>query len=197
MKVEAEDLGQTTTVRTFLIADVRGYTAFTREHDAGNTCMSRPAQGGLEMRRRLFVSALVVSLFAAACGGGSKPTETPLPVTQQPTSSSTVGVILKNYSVTADPESVPPGKVTFDIKVESGAHSFAVLRTDFPHDKLPMNDVQADTLHEGIELVAADAVSGGPRKLDAELTKPGKYVLLCNVNDHYPRGMSTAFVVTG
>ncbi|MDP8956979.1 MAG: hypothetical protein M3N24_08485, partial [Actinomycetota bacterium] len=32
MKVEAQDSGQTTTVRTFLIADVRGYTAFTREH---------------------------------------------------------------------------------------------------------------------------------------------------------------------
>lgn len=32
MKVEARDSGQTTTVRTFLIADVRGYTAFTREH---------------------------------------------------------------------------------------------------------------------------------------------------------------------
>ncbi|HEX2090500.1 MAG TPA: AAA family ATPase, partial [Actinomycetota bacterium] len=30
--MEARDLGQTTTVRTFLIADVRGYTAFTREH---------------------------------------------------------------------------------------------------------------------------------------------------------------------
>ena len=31
MKVGARDVGQTTTVRTFLIADVRGYTRFTRE----------------------------------------------------------------------------------------------------------------------------------------------------------------------
>jgi WD40 repeat protein/class 3 adenylate cyclase len=31
MKVGARNLGQTTTVRTFLIADVRGYTRFTRE----------------------------------------------------------------------------------------------------------------------------------------------------------------------
>jgi class 3 adenylate cyclase len=32
MKLGARDSGETTTVRTFLIADVRGYTRFTQEH---------------------------------------------------------------------------------------------------------------------------------------------------------------------
>ena len=149
------------------------------------------------VRTRVYALAFAASLVVAACGGGSKSTETPLPVTQQPSAATAVNVLLKNYSVTPDPASVPGGKVTFDIKVQSGSHAFAVLRTDFPHDKLPKNDVQADTLHEGIELIASDPVSGGPRKVDAQLTKPGRYVLLCNVSDHYSRGMSTAFFVAG
>ena len=85
--------------------------------------------------------------------------------------------------------------MTFDIKVKSGAHEFAVLRTDFPHDKLPLMDVQADTLHEGIELIAVSSVSGARRKVDATL-KPGHYILICNVRDHYKRGMSSDFIVT-
>ncbi len=32
MKLGARDTGPVTTVRTFLIADIRGYTRFTREH---------------------------------------------------------------------------------------------------------------------------------------------------------------------
>jgi WD40 repeat protein/class 3 adenylate cyclase len=117
----------------------------------------------------------------------------------------TVSVFLKDYSVSVDPASVPAGKVTFKIKVEplkrgrapfEGIHSFSVLRTDLPHDQLPVTGGHARTLDPRIEVVAADAPSLKERYLEAEL-KPGRYVLICNTADHYPRGMHTGFTVTG
>ncbi|HEX8098877.1 MAG TPA: hypothetical protein VF660_01595 [Actinomycetota bacterium] len=149
------------------------------------------------MSPRSVAFVFAASVIAVSCGGGAEDASTVPTPTAQGTSNSTVSIVLLNYSVTPNPTSVPPGNVTFDIKVKSGFHAFAVLRTDFPHDKLPLKDVQADTFHEGIELVVANGVSSAPRKVEAQLTKPGKYVLLCNINDHYKRGMSAAFTVTG
>lgn len=149
------------------------------------------------MRLRIYVATLVTTLLVVACGGGSEPaSNAPAPrATPQPRTSSAADVVLKNYSVTVDPTSVPAGKVTFNLDVR-GFHSFSVLRTNIPHDKLPVVGEQAVTFSPRIEVVAADSPSENDRSLDAEL-KPGDYILICNTEDHYQRGMSTSLDVTG
>ena len=47
--MEARDSGQTITIRTFLIADVRGYTRFTHEH--GDAEAARLAKKFAELAR--------------------------------------------------------------------------------------------------------------------------------------------------
>ncbi len=149
------------------------------------------------MRLRMYAAALGIGLLAVGCGGGSEPaTNPPTPrATPQPVANSAVDVVLENFSVTVDPASVPAGKVTFNLDVR-GFHSFSVLRTDIAHDKLPVVGEQAVTFDPGrIEVVAADSPSENDRSLEAEL-KPGSYILICNTEDHYQRGMSTSFEVT-
>ena len=150
------------------------------------------------MRLRTSVAALVISLLAVACGGGSErasnaPTERATP---QPAASSTVDVVLSNFAVSVEPASVPAGKVTFILQVRDFSHAFSVLRTDIPPDELPLTDSgQADTLAPGIELILADGI-GGDRTVEADL-KPGSYVLICNDSTHYEAGMRAGLTVTG
>ncbi len=122
------------------------------------------------MRFRVCTAALVIGVFAVACGGGPEQATNPPTqrATPQPAASSEADVVLKNFSVAVDPPSLPAGKVTFNIDVR-GFHSFGVLRTDIPHDKLPVVGEQAVTFSPGIEVVAADAPSGTDRSLEAEL----------------------------
>ena len=47
MAVVADDAGDTTEIRTFLIADVRGYTRYTQEHgDEGRGAFGGSVWGG-------------------------------------------------------------------------------------------------------------------------------------------------------
>ncbi len=148
------------------------------------------------MRTRLYAALFVFALGAVACGGGGeqgsrRPAESP-----QPARTSTVTVVLKSYSVSVDPESVPAGKVSFKIQVASGSHALSVLRTDIPPDQLPINEHgQAQTLDPRIQIVAADGPNAQDRYLEAEL-KPGRYVLICNDSADYARGMRTGLTVT-
>lgn len=150
------------------------------------------------MRSRVYAPAFVISLLAAACGGGAEPgSNAPTRrATPQPAASSTVDVVLSNFAVRVEPASVPAGKVTFNVLVEDDSHAFSVLRTDLPPDELPLTDSgQADTLAPGIELVLASGI-GSDRTVEADL-KPGRYVLICNDSAHYEAGMRAGLTVTG
>lgn len=114
---------------------------------------------------------------------------------------STVSVVLDDYTLEPDRASVPSGVVTFEVSVVPDAkrpHQFAVYQTDLPPDRLPLSvdNVHVDVLHEGLEIVEflADATEE-PQALRTELA-PGKYVLVCNAEDHYLKGMWAAFRVT-
>ena len=150
------------------------------------------------MRFRVYAAASVIGAFAVACGGGSEPASNASAprATPQPAASTTVDVVLSNLAVSVAPNSVPAGKVTFNIQVPDDSHAFSVLRTDLPPDQLPLTDSgQADTLAPGIELVLADGI-GSYRTVEADL-KPGSYVLICNDSAHYAAGMRAGLTVTG
>lgn len=70
-----------------------------------------------------------------------------------------------------------------------------MLRTDLPPDGLPTDvEGRAQTIEEGIEIIYSEAVSGTDHEAEVELER-GSYVLICNIANHYGRGMHTGFTV--
>lgn len=145
-----------------------------------------------------------LALILAACGEGTERGETPRAQStneaQAGTGSTNVSLVLANWSVTADPESVPAGTVTFVVQVKNDAHALSILRTDLPADQLPtFGAANVDINDELVELVAHEGPwdetgSGSPVRVEVQL-KPGAYALICNLGGHYARGMRTGFEV--
>jgi hypothetical protein len=139
-------------------------------------------------------------LGAVSCGGDTQSGETGTGTSPEAAGTqSTVAVKLAPFSVSADPASVPAGTVTFDIKTETSpgqsGHALTVLRTDIPPDELPTGSIgEAITSGEGIEVVYTEAIMGPDHSAEVEL-EPGPYALICNVANHYARGMRTGFEV--
>jgi uncharacterized cupredoxin-like copper-binding protein len=99
------------------------------------------------------------------------------------------------YYLTVTPASVKAGPTTITFKNQGTMeHEVIVLKTDTPADKLKVG-----ANHE----VSEDASVGedsetkpGKTKSTTIDLKPGKYVLACNIERHYEKGMFTAFTVT-
>ena len=165
--------------------------------------------------RSAAVASLLVTMLAGACGEGSS--EQPNAEVEK-TQASTVSVRLADYVVEAEPNSVPAGRVTFEVRNESGNHDLYVLRTELAATDLPEDeellrpDVEAlkpDLGAPGVEVVGSTEVleEGGTESLSLNL-ELGHYVLICNLVDfeevrnkikaldsHYAQGMRTDFSV--
>ncbi len=149
---------------------------------------------------RTAISA-AVAVTLAGCGGGDPGDEegggsSPSPEAGAETA---VAVELGIWFVTADPASAPAGTVTFDVDVETEpgvpGHALTVLRTDLPPDGLPTNSFgQALTLNDDIEIIYSESLSSTSHRAEVELS-PDSYLLICNIGDHYGRGMYTGFTV--
>jgi hypothetical protein len=153
----------------------------------------------MTLRFTALAGALV--LGAVSCGGDTVNEGTGTGTSPEAAGTqSTVAVELAPFSVSADPTSVPSGTVTFDIKTETSpgqsGHALTVLRTDIPPQELPTGPIgEAITAGEGIEVMYTEAVTGSDHIAEVEL-EPGPYALICNVANHYERGMRTGFEVT-
>lgn len=162
------------------------------------------------MKRRAMRSAAVVAIafLAVACGSsGSKATPTTAPsgggggVTVPAADGTPVAVTASDQSETAQKfdfstVSVAAGKVTFTLDNKGNRqHELIVLKTDETFDALKVgadNKVSEDASVG--EIPETDAGKTGQVTLDL---KPGKYVLVCNIEKHYAQGMKIAFTVTG
>jgi uncharacterized cupredoxin-like copper-binding protein len=99
------------------------------------------------------------------------------------------------YYLTVTPASVKAGPTTITFKnAGTMVHEVVVLKTDTPADKL-----KVDANHE----VSEDASVGedsetqpGKSKSTTINLEAGKYVLVCNIERHYEKGMFAAFTVT-
>ena len=117
----------------------------------------------------------------------------------------TVEVTLQEFSVSADPASVPAGSVTFESTNDGpdDVHEFVVIATDLGITELPtVEDGSVDESGEGLELIGEieDIPVGETQSVTLDL-EAGNYVLICNIYDadedeaHYQEGMRTAFTV--
>lgn len=100
--------------------------------------------------------------------------------------------------LTAVPDSVKAGPVTFTLTNTgtSKKHEMVVLKSDAAIDSLavdPATNRVSEDASVG-EVGETDPGKTGTVTLDL---KPGKYILVCNVEKHYAQGMRAAFTVTG
>jgi len=134
---------------------------------------------------RLSLALLLgVALTVAACAGASEaiPPDVDLAVT------------MKDYKVELSVITVKAGPVKIGVKNAAGMeHSFELLRTDLPFDKLPTTG-DAKAREDGLVKQVKSLGVGKVAVVTADLAA-GNYVIICNVAGHYQLGMRLALAV--
>jgi len=97
------------------------------------------------------------------------------------------------------PATVPAGPVDFVIHNDGAVpHEFVVFKTSLALNQLPVKDSKLDEDSKSLQNVADSGAqklnSGESKTLQANLT-PGNYAVICNVADHFRRGMKTTLTV--
>jgi uncharacterized cupredoxin-like copper-binding protein len=101
------------------------------------------------------------------------------------------------------------GDVTFTVK-NGGTieHEMIVLKSDQPYDQIPVTDAgdppapvkvganKVDETNNIGETGDPNLKPGETRTFTIKDMAPGKYVLICNLADHYRLGMRAPFIVT-
>ncbi len=146
-------------------------------------------------RRILFIAgtvlglALVAVIGVAAWQASTGAAQTP--------GNAVVRVTEVAMTMKLDTTVVPAGKVTFlVVNQDKVIHEAVLLKTDKSPEALVMlageSKVDEAALAENVGEVEVEAGTTGAVTID--LT-PGKYVLICNMVDHYKAGMYSAFEV--
>jgi uncharacterized cupredoxin-like copper-binding protein len=132
------------------------------------------------------VAALVaLALLVVACAG---------PAEGAPAGSQVV-VEMTDYKLTVNVPSVKAGKIQIGVRnLANMQHSFEVLKTDLPQDKIPTDLASAKAKEDGKVGEIPSIAAGKSASVTLDLT-PGKYVFICNVAGHYQLGMHIAFTV--
>src|SRR5438552_11280254 len=133
-----------------------------------------------------FVTALAaLALLVVSCVG---------PAADAPSGSQVVAE-LADYKITVNVPSVKAGTIKIGARnLGTMEHSFQVLKTDLPPDKIPVDGASAKAKEDGKIGEIASIPAGKSAAVTVELT-PGKYVFICNVAGHYQLGMHTGFTV--
>jgi uncharacterized cupredoxin-like copper-binding protein len=130
--------------------------------------------------------AVPLIVIVAACGGGSAATEPTTVVTATST----------EKAIQLDRTSAPAGIVTFKVvNTDKNVHSIVLLKTDLPHDKIPVDPKDASRPDKSAELKETGEVAGGQTKEFSVKLAAGSYVLVCNEPAHYAVGMHVPFTV--
>ncbi len=126
-------------------------------------------------------------------GNGGEPT----PVATVVEGQVLVGLTEADWVVSAAPDSVPAGDVTFVVTDEGSIlHNLRVIRTELLPDALPLDDAGLAVDESQVDVVADSADLGPGESVEVTGTlESGSYVLICNIAGHYGAGMFTAFTV--
>jgi len=137
------------------------------------------------MITRSVPALMAAALLVAACANAAA---------EAPTGSQVVAQ-LSDYKITVDVPSVKAGKIKIGVRnLGAMEHSFQVLKTDLPPDKLPVDGASAKAKEDGKVGEIASIAAGKSAAVTLDLT-PGKYVFICNIASHYQLGMHTGFTV--
>jgi len=130
---------------------------------------------------------MVLAILAVSCAA---------PADSAPGGSQVVAE-LADYKITLSVPSVKAGTIKIGVRnLGTMEHSFQVLKTDLPPDKLPVDGASAKAKEDGKVGEIPSIPAGKSAAVTIDLT-PGKYVFICNVAGHYQLGMHTGFTVEG
>ena len=137
------------------------------------------------MINRFAPAVMAFALLAVSCAA---------PAESAPTDSQVVAE-LADYKITVNVPSVKAGKIKIGVRnLGAMEHSFQVLKTDLPQDKLPSDSASAKAKEDGKVGEIASIPAGKSAAVTLDLA-PGKYVFICNIAGHYQLGMHTGFTV--
>jgi uncharacterized cupredoxin-like copper-binding protein len=134
---------------------------------------------------KLLTPLALLAILVASCGGAPE---------AAPTDSQVVAE-MTDYKITVNVPSAKAGKIKIGVRnLAAMEHSFEVIKTDLPQDKLPVDGASAKANEDGKvgEIKSLPAGKSGAVTLDLQ---PGKYVFICNIAGHYQLGMHTGFTV--
>ena len=137
------------------------------------------------MTRLPLALLLGVALTIAACAGAAEtiPPDVDLAVT------------MKDYKVELSVDTVKAGTVKIGVRNAGGMeHSFELIKTDLPFDKLPVDSGAAKAKEDGLIKQVKTLGVGKVSVVTADLAA-GSYVIICNVAGHYQLGMRAALTV--
>jgi len=114
--------------------------------------------------------------------------------------SNAVDIALTNHKIAPSVPSARAGDITFNIKNSSTdlVHEVIVIKTDLAVEKLPLRGDGSGRVDEAkvdVRGAKEDIAVGKSETLTVNLSA-GRYILLCNVDDHYSKKMYTEFTVT-
>ena len=134
---------------------------------------------------RLSLALLLgLAVTVASCAGASATIPTDVDV----------AVHMQDYKVILSVATVKAGTVRFGIKNEGNMeHSFELIKTDLPFDKLPTTG-DAKAKEDGLIKQVKSLAVGKVEVVTADLAA-GNYVIICNVAGHYQLGMRAALTV--
>jgi uncharacterized cupredoxin-like copper-binding protein len=137
------------------------------------------------MISRLVPALIALALLMVSCSQ---------PAADAPAGSQVVAE-LADYKITVNVPSVKAGTIKIGVRnLGNMEHSFEVLKTDLPQDKLPVDNASAKAKEDGKIGEIKSIAAGKSASVTVDLT-PGKYVFICNVAGHYQLGMHAGFTV--
>src|SRR2546422_3026342 len=102
---------------------------------------------------------------------------------------------LSDYKITVNVPSVKAGKIKIGVRnLAAMEHTFQVIKTDLPPDKLPVDGASAKAKEDGKVGDIKSIPAGKSASVTVDL-QPGKYAFICNIAGHYQLGMHTGFTV--
>ncbi len=108
---------------------------------------------------------------------------------------SAINATLADWSIDLGGATGKSGSITFTVE-NTGAniHEFVVVKTDVKADSLPVSgDTVDESAFEPVDEIE-DIESGSTQTLTVNLA-PGHYVILCNIEEHYAKGMHADLTV--
>lgn len=133
--------------------------------------------------RHLYAVLGVVALFVAACSSGA---------TQAPAGgSSAISADLSEWKIDIGGATGKAGSITFTVSNKgANTHEFVIVATDLKADSLPVvDDLVDESAFTPVDEIE-DIEPGTTPTLTVDLAA-GHYVILCNIEAHYGKGMHT------
>ncbi len=144
------------------------------------------------VRRSAIVGLMLASSFAITSCGTADASASTAPVK----------VIITDFNVGTNLAAHKTGTIDFKIRNTSDVtmHEMLVIKTDLKPEEFPVDpeDGRIDEESAKINFIkeTSDIKVRESRNFSLNL-EPGHYWLICNLNDHFKKGMHTEFTVTG